>query len=282
MAVPKQQPVNNPALKKALEVLKQENTPQKMNAVINELVRATLLAPVVLSLNGGAMPKPDAEGKVTLPKDTKVSFTMLTSKDGKKYYMAFTDAEALKKWQRKPGVHQTVLLRFDDYAAMMAKTPEASGIIINPFGEGLRMEAPMVAAIKKQRDEMLARAKAAQQNQIKAGDKVTLLEPTVLADELLDPICAVLKNYDSIAAAYLQVMIVNDTRKSYLVILDGPKDEKLFAAIAQAARAYLTAGDKKMDLSITVSASPLGQQGMNGSEPFYRKGEGRIYEEDDE
>ncbi|WP_204652171.1 enhanced serine sensitivity protein SseB C-terminal domain-containing protein, partial [Gemmiger formicilis] len=78
------------------------------------------------------------------------------------------------------------------------------------------------------------------------------------------------------------IMIVNDTRKSYLLILDGPKDEKLFAAVAQAARPYLAGREQKMDLNITTSVSPLGQQGMRGSEPFYRKGIGRVIEDDDE
>ena len=36
------------------------------------------------------------------------------------------------------------------------------------------------------------------------------------------------------------------------------------------------------DLNITTSLSPLGQQGMRGSEPFYRKGIGRIMDEDDD
>ena len=52
--------------------------------------------------------------------------------------------------------------------------------------------------------------------------------------------------------------------------------------MAQAARPYLASREKKMDLNITTSISPLGQQGMQGSEPFYRKGIGRVIEEDDD
>ena len=65
-------------------------------------------------------------------------------------------------------------------------------------------------------------------------------------------------------------------------MLDGPKDEKLFASVAQAARPYLLSREKKMDLNNTTSLSPLGQQVMQGSEPFYRKGIGRVIEEDDD
>ena len=38
----------------------------------------------------------------------------------------------------------------------------------------------------------------------------------------------------------------------------------------------LVSNEKKMNLNITISTSPLGQQGMRGSEPFYIKGQGRV------
>ena len=118
--------------------------------------------------------------------------------------------------------------------------------------------------------------------QIKPGDKVTIVEPSVLPDELADPICEVLAQAPGVGSAYLQIMIINDEAKSYLLVLDGPKDDKLFAAVAKAARPYLLGREKKIDLNITTSVSPLGQQGMRGSEPFYRKGIGRVIDEDDD
>ena len=117
---------------------------------------------------------------------------------------------------------------------------------------------------------------------LKDGDKVTLVEPSILPDAMIDPVCAVLADAPGVGSAYLSVMIVNGDARSYLLVLDGPKDEKLFASVAQAARPYLLSREKKMDLNITTSISPLGQQGMRGSEPFYRKGIGRVIEEDDD
>ena len=117
---------------------------------------------------------------------------------------------------------------------------------------------------------------------LKDGDKVTLVEPSMLPDAMIDPVCAVLADAPGVGSAYLSVMIVNGDARSYLLVLDGPKDEKLFASVAQAARPYLLSREKKMDLNITTSISPLGQQGMQGSEPFYRKGIGRVIEEDDD
>lgn len=272
-------PITNDALKTAISALRAENTQEHLNAAINEMMRATLMAPAVIEL--GEKPAPDPQGRIQLPKNTKISFTMLKTKENKSYFIAFTDAAELRKWQ-KDYKQQTMVMRFDDYVGLLERNPNAAGFVINPFGDSFRIDAAMAASLKKQR-EAFAKAQAERrQNRIKPGDKVTIVEPTVYPDALLDPVCEVLKGYESVMAAYLQVMIVNETDKSYLLVLDGPKDDKAFAEVGQAAKAFLASNERKMDLNITVSATPLGQQGMRNSEPVYLKGTGRVYEEDDE
>ena len=181
---------------------------------------------------------------------------------------------------------QIVLLRFDDYANMIAKNEAACGLVINPGDNSLRLERPLIESVKKQKDEVahkIADAVAQREaHRIHPGDTVTLVEPSILPDAMVDPICEILAGAPGVGSAYLSVMIVNGEARSYLLVLDGPKDDKLFAAVAQAARPYLLSREKKMDLNITTSISPMGQQGMRGSEPFYRKGIGRVVEEDDD
>ena len=275
-----QTPGFNPQLKKTIEAFRDENSPQKLNTVINELVKSPLLTPAMLDLQGAPAPKPGAAGRIQLPKNTKISLMMLNSKEGKHYYMAFSDWEAVRAWQKQASQKcQIMVVRFDDFANMLQKNKESSGLILNPGETSLRLEAPLIESVKKQKDAL---AKAREASQIHPGDKVTIVEPTLLPDELLDPICEVLAQAPGVGSAYLQIMIVNDTTKRYLLVLDGPKDEKLFAAVAQAARPYLASRTPPMDFTITTSVSPLGQQGMRGSDPFYRKGIGRIVEDDDE
>lgn len=272
-----QPPALNPALKPALVKFKAENSPQNLNAILNELVRSPLLVPASLSF-GANPPKPDAQGRVALPKDTAIQVVLLNTPEGKKYYMAFSDWEAVKSW--KPEKNQQVLMmRLDDFANMLQRNQEAAGLVINPFTEGFRMEAPLVQAVYKRKQEL---AMQHAQTQIKPGDKVTIVELPSYPDALVDPLCEVLADAPAIAAAYLQVMIVNETARSYLLVLDGPKDDAVYTALAKAAQPFLAAKEHKIDLNITISASPLGQQGMRGSEPFYRKGIGRVPEEDDE
>ena len=276
-------PVFNPELKKSIAALKEENSPQKLNAVINELVKSPLLAPAMFDMQGKPAPKPGPDGRIQLPKNTKVSLVMINSPEGKHYYLAFSDWEAAQEWQKQAGKGRPIMaLRFDDFANMLQKNPDAAGLVLNPGANSLRLEAPLIASVKKQKDAIAKVLQERAAAQIRPGDKVTIVEPTVLPDELLDPVCEVLAQAPGVGSAYLQIMIVNDTTKSYLLVLDGPKDEKLFAAVAQAARPYIASREKKIGLNITTSVTPLGQQGMRGSEPFYRKGEGRIREEDDE
>ncbi|HIZ49270.1 MAG TPA: enhanced serine sensitivity protein SseB [Candidatus Gemmiger excrementavium] len=276
-------PVFNPELKKSIAALKEENSPQKLNAVINELVKSPLLAPAMFDMQGKPAPKPGPDGRIQLPKNTKVSLVMINSPEGKHYYLAFSDWEAAQEWQKQAGKGRPIMaLRFDDFANMLQKNPDAAGLVLNPGANSLRLEAALIASVKKQKDAIAKVLQERAAAQIRPGDKVTIVEPTVLPDELLDPVCEVLAQAPGVGSAYLQIMIVNDTNKSYLLVLDGPKDEKLFAAVAQAARPYIASREKKIGLNITTSVTPLGQQGMRGSEPFYRKGEGRIREEDDE
>ena len=258
-------PAFNPKVKETIAAFKENNNPKNLNDILNELVRSPLLAPAVFDPQGQPAPKPEADGRVQLPKETKISLVMVTSPEGKRYYLGFSDWDAVHAWQKAQPktAQQIILLRFDDYANMIAKNAEASGLVITPGDNSLRLERPLIESVKKTKDEVsqkIAAQLAEQQaRRIHPGDKVTLVEPSILS-----------------------VMIVNGDARSYLLVLDGPKDEKLFASVAQAARPYLLSREKKMDLNITTSISPLGQQGMQGSEPFYRKGIGRVIEEDDD
>lgn len=274
------QPVSNPALHAAAKALRAENNPQNLNVVINALTRAVLIAPARVDLTEA--PKPDANGRIAVPKNTRINFTLIKTKEGKSYFPAFTSEEELRKWKQGP-VHQVMVLRFDDYARMLQQNDAVSGMVVDPFGDNLRFESKMVASIKQQHDAALARAKAGlRQTQIKPGDKITIVEPSVYPDQLLDPLCEALTGIQTVAAAYLQVMLVNDTNRYYLLVLDAPRDDAMLMTVSKALRGYMMSPDRKMEVNITTSDTPLGQQGMRDSEPFYVRGKGRIDNLDDE
>ncbi len=142
-------PVSNPMLVGTIELLKEEDTPDHRNMFVAELTKASFLAPAVIDPE----PVEDAGGKLTIAGNSRIQFPMLTAPDGKKFFMAFTDASEYDKWQEKTRPLPTFSLRFDDYAAMLfhknsdGTASQGLGFVINPAGCNIIVPREMVANI---------------------------------------------------------------------------------------------------------------------------------------
>lgn len=269
------QNLTNEQLQKAIADFKQESSQQRLGAIFAALVRAQLLVPARIAPGpGGKPPLRQPDGRVALPKDTRLGFAKLNTPQGEQYFVAFTDEAAFKAMQKDknaPPQQFAVLLRFDGLINLLAKDKQAAGLILDPFTNGLRIPRQALEALVAQ----LSGA-------IRPGEDVTIVEPSVLPDALLDPICQILNDTAQIEAAYLQLAIRKNGPKSYLLILNGSADKALMERLTAAAKPYLQQNPQRLGLTIVPAASPLGQQGMQGSEPFYRRGVGRIRGEDSE
>lgn len=144
--------VSNPLLVGSIELLKAEDTPEHRNMMINEMMKAKLLSPVIITPE----PEVDENGKTQLKPGSKLQFPMLTAPDGKQFFMAFTDRSELLKWKQDEQ-QQTFALSFDDYAAMLLKkdnqgnTSPALGFVLNPFGGNIVISKEMVANLLMQK-----------------------------------------------------------------------------------------------------------------------------------
>ena len=155
--------VSNPMLVGTIELMRAEDTPEHRDMFVAEMMKASFLAPAVVD------PKPteNAEGELVVAAGSKIQFPMLSAPDGKKFFMAFTDASEYDKWQEKTGVLPTFALKFDDYAAMLfhkngdGANVLVSGFVINPVGCNIIVPKEMVANI------MAARMAAARQQAAK-------------------------------------------------------------------------------------------------------------------
>lgn len=131
MAKLKKPTVKNPQLVEAMAELKEKKTPAAEKAMIEELKNAQLIAPVImddvpenLDLSDGQQYK------------TQAKFMMLQQKNGTRYFPAFTEWLEVLKWRNDPEI-KTVVMTLEQYVAIMARSGEAAGLVINPTEQGV-------------------------------------------------------------------------------------------------------------------------------------------------
>ncbi len=282
--------LKNQDLIMAYHLMQYNATPERQAEFMQEVVKARFLAPASFD------PEPETgeDGKLKLQPNTKVSFPEVANNEGKKYLPAFTDWKSAQKWELKEG-QRLIATNFEDYAAMVLRDQDASGFVINPFEENIRIERNVIAAIKQQQaafiKQKLAEAQkrqaeqkvqaaagqgngaagqpAGQQGQSVPGQAqrtVTLSFHRIekCPEKFLEEARTYLKT-QPVKKAYLQGLMQGD-RKGCLFVLDHEGDEKaLFNELAKISKPYMPG----MYLYATTVNSDLGKKAINGMEPFY-------------
>lgn len=139
-------PVSNPELKEAIKAAKAEPGMEATVKLLNEVVKAKLLAPVSMDRD----PEYDAKiNEVILEKDTQISFELIKSGNGDLYYPVFTDGPEMKKCEIDKDQH-SLIVNFDDLAAMLLQPQNAvAGFVINPMSDNICFSTEMIAAMRK-------------------------------------------------------------------------------------------------------------------------------------
>ncbi|MBO5340271.1 MAG: SseB family protein [Oscillospiraceae bacterium] len=123
------QPISNPALKEAIERMHAgEHSREAQMVTLQLLLKAQLLAPVSVTHEKG---------------DAQIHFQLLSTQDDRAFFPAFTDLAELHKCFDRAD-QQTLVLTFSDYARMILKDKSAQGLVINPLGNSLTLEPPLV------------------------------------------------------------------------------------------------------------------------------------------
>ena len=147
--------VSNPMLVGTIELMKEEDTPAHRNMFVGDLMKAEFLSPAIVA----PAPGEGADGKPAMEPGSKVQFPMLSTADGKKFFMAFTDSREYDKWKEKNlqgnGGQEmpSFALKIEDYAAMLLRKDAqgnfcpALGVVINPFGANIVLPREMLAGL---------------------------------------------------------------------------------------------------------------------------------------
>ena len=129
MAQMKRPTVKNPELVAAMADFKSSNTPMNEKKMTDAIKEAMLIAPVMMEDLPDNL---EAGEKYT----AQAKFMLVQQKDGTKLFPVFTEWLELLKWKNDPDC-KTVTLSFEQFCNVVAGSPEAGGLVINPGEDGL-------------------------------------------------------------------------------------------------------------------------------------------------
>lgn len=134
-------PIRNDSLLASIKLTKEEASQENTVKLLNEVVRAKLLAPITLDRD----PVIEGEdGQVVLEKDTTISFELIKANNGDLYYPVFTHGEELRKCSQEKNQH-SMIVSFEDLANMiLGQSKTVRGFVINPMGDNICFTADMI------------------------------------------------------------------------------------------------------------------------------------------
>ncbi len=138
--------ISNPMLVGAMELLKADNSTKHRDFFLQELLKAHLLTPATVTPG----PQEDESGMVRMPPDAQIQIPMLSTREGVRYFMAFTDMQELKKWVKSMEEGQQLLVfGFQDFTTMVKRADsQCDGFAINPGGANIRVTRRMIDTIQ--------------------------------------------------------------------------------------------------------------------------------------
>lgn len=140
-------PIRNDSLLESIHKAKQDSSQENTVKMLNEVVKAKLLAPVSLDREPEASGE---DGQVVLEKDTTISFEMIKAKNGDLYYPVFTHGEELRKCSADSNQH-SMIVNFEDLANMiLSQSKVVRGFVINPMGENICFTSEMIDDMMKE------------------------------------------------------------------------------------------------------------------------------------
>ena len=230
--------------------------------------RAVFLTPAVVT------PAPQQPGQAdSARKQATIQFQLITTKDGRPFFPAFTDAEELRKFAGQKPV-QSVVLRFDDYVSLIQRNEKACGFVVNPLGlsltldrktvESLAAKKKEVAQLRQQRQQQAAYS----QETIEKDAQVMVGDPDEVPQAMLDAVAQMAQGREDIRTLWLRQMIRPDGTPSLIIVVDhtGAQAE-VFEAVAEAARPHFG----RLPVDMIPYGTSFAEAATEGVEPFFRR-----------
>ena len=261
------EPVKNPKLSELLREKKEiksgnsERLPEVMNQIAEETAEhARFLA--IIQHDDDAV-ETHEDGTAVFRKNSEIRFPLLQTNDGRTFYPAFTDWDALKQSPYGTEDVKTMVLSFDDYWAMLEN--QDAGLVINPYTDDLIFSKETLRRFHETKE---IRRKGVTEHMVEKDTPVKIGEAAENPKELKDALRNCAERYRDIRTMWLKLMVKDDNEKSWLLIVDHRGERRpLFDALAEAAKGHLKDG---MYLDMISHSDPFGKKAADGK-PFYQK-----------
>jgi hypothetical protein len=171
---------SNPMLVGALNLYMAEDTDEHRKLLTEELVKATFLAPALVE----PAPTKDAEGRTIVANGSRIQLPMLTTMEGKRYFILYTDKKCLDEATTVEGKatpekyrDNFVAVTLSEIGGMLTNLPPENGeenplmgVIINPFNEKFVVNKEMpIGLFKTKMEAMRAKAEKERAEAIESG-----------------------------------------------------------------------------------------------------------------
>ncbi|MBE6128117.1 MAG: enhanced serine sensitivity protein SseB [Erysipelotrichaceae bacterium] len=256
------EPLTNPRLRELLDARKENSLNDSalqnvMNQIAEEVVeRAKFLA--VIQMDDSAVTH-NEDGTATFNQGSTITVCTLSTSDGKVFFPAFTDWDAIAKSPYAKTEPKTLVVSFDDYWAMVKDTD--AGMVINPGCDDLLFTKE---TLRRFHEVSEMKKNGVIEHTVEKDTPVQIGDPAENPKKLKDALRACAEHYREIRTMWLKLM-VKEGEKSWLLIVDHKGERKpLFEALAKAARPHL----ENMYIDMVSYSDPFGKKAADDN-PFY-------------
>lgn len=256
--------LKNPELIQAYRLMEYDPTPERQAEFLQEVVDAQFMAPAAFSPE----PEEDWEGTMTFSEDSTVTFPEIRNSGDEKYFPAFTDWKEMQKWEMQEGQH-VVGLSFEDFASMIFQDKDATGFVINPFGESIKIDRDVITTLKQQQAAFLKRQQMIEERnhpeRQPSNEPMEFCRLESYPEEMLEEITEFLKE-QPVKLAYMQGVLQGERKGCMFILEHEGSEEDIFGGIIRLAKPYMSG----MYLYMANADSELGQKALEGLDPFFR------------
>ena len=255
---------SNNELKKALQALKAERTPQNEAVMIEKLKNAKLLAPVIFSTEV----KPDAEGRVLLPNNASIKYVLVNTEQNAMFFPVFSDMEEARKMPvgQDQNTITYITRTLKDYGQMFSDaTNTAEGIVLDPRSSAIFLPKSSIQKLLETEPEQASASSPVKNGRLPKGISVTFAEPSTYPTAMVNAVYEECRNMPEISRVWMKLMTLGVQRYYTMFVETDKEDNSILERIHKAAEAYV----KDIPAEVLYYNNELQERAIGDAFPLY-------------